>query len=292
MTNKQKKFINLGTLAIVLAFAIFYFIKHPHIFSELYNLPIYLFIFVLILNFLSLLAITRIFITSLKLNKINLSSKISLMLNSNSLFLNFFIPGQAGPIYRGYYLKEKHNLKVMDYTLSTLVYYAVFAVISVDLLVVGFFKLKLGIPLSIVIALIFYILTIRYLNIFTKDRLFISHQILINLILMTTLQLVLNGLIYFFELHYISHGVSVYQILSYTGIASLALFVSLTPAGIGIREAFLIFSQQITGINTNQVVLASVVDRSVYIVFLGFIGLALLYQKYKGSEKILIKLKK
>ena len=236
--------------------------------------------------------ITRLFVTSLKLNKVKLSTKVSLMLNSNSLFLNFFIPGQAGPIYRGYYLKEKHNLKVSDYTLSTLAYYAVFAVIAVNFILIGFFKFKIGVPLAILTTLVFYFLTIKYLKSFTKGRLYINHRILIDLLWVTFLQIIVSGLIYFIELHYITNSIGIYQILSYTGIACMSLFVSLTPAGIGIREAFLIFSQQITGINTNQVVLASVVDRSVYLVFLGFIGLLYLYWKYDSSEKIPFKLKK
>jgi len=292
MSIKQKQIINIGTLGLVTIFAVYYFIKHPHIFSELNKLPVYLFVFVLLLNFVLLLIISRLFITSLMLNKVKMPFKSSLILNSNSIFLNFFIPGQAGPIYRGYYLKEKHNLKVVDYTLSTLAYYAVFALISVNFILLGYFKLKIGIPLVILSSAIFYLITIRYLKIFTKNRLFVNHRILIDLLAVTFLQILISSVVYFLELHFISHNIGIYQTLTYTGIACLSLFVSLTPAGIGIREAFLIFSQQITGVNTNQVVLASVVDRSVFVVFLSLIGIYILYQKYTNHEKILIKLKK
>jgi uncharacterized membrane protein YbhN (UPF0104 family) len=49
----------------------------------------------------------------------------------------------------------------------------------------------------------------------------------------------------------------------------MALFVSLTPGAIGIREAFLTFSQQLHHIDTSTIVAANIIDRAVYLVFLG-----------------------
>jgi uncharacterized membrane protein YbhN (UPF0104 family) len=57
-------------------------------------------------------------------------------------------------------------------------------------------------------------------------------------------------------------------VLSYTGAANLALFVSLTPGAIGFRESFLYFSQSLHHITTAQILSANLIDRAVYVIFL------------------------
>lgn len=283
MNTKQKKYLNIATLLILAIFAVFYFTNHTNLFSEFSKIPIYIFIVILLLNLLQLIAISRVFISVLHLNKIKLTFKTSLILNSNSLVLNFFMPGQAGPVYRGYYLKEKHNLKVLDYTISTIVYYAVYGVVAVCLLMFGIFPVFPAVLATGIILISGYLLTLRYLYNVTGKRLFVSGKILINLISNTVFQLFLAVIIYFIEIHFIKHNVKIREVLSYTAVAALSLFVSLTPAGIGIREAFLIFSEKLTNLNTNQVVLASLVDRSIYIIYLCFIGLYYIYQKINNK---------
>ena len=235
MNAKQKKYLNIATLLILAIFAVFYLKNHTNLFSEFSKIPIYIFIVILLLNFLQLIAISRVFISVLHLNKIKLTFKTSLILNSNSLVLNFFMPGQAGPVYRGYYLKEKHNLKVLDYTISTIVYYAVYGAVAVCLLMFGIFPVLPAVLSTVLILISGYLLTLRYLHNITGKRLFVSGKILINLISNTVLQLFLAAIIYFIEIHFIKHGVKIREVLSYTAVAALSLFVSLTPAGIGIR---------------------------------------------------------
>ena len=64
--------------------------------------------------------------------------------------------------------------------------------------------------------------------------------------------------------------------MSYTGAANFALFVSLTPGAIGIRESFLFFSQRLNHITNAAIVGANVLDRTVYVIFLGLIFIVLL----------------
>ena len=288
MSSKQKKYVNIITFFVLGLFAVSYFSSHHNIFSEFTKIPILLVLAILLLNIVQLLIISRVFISVINLNKIKLSFKTSLILNSNSLVLNFFIPGQAGPVYRGYYLKEKHNLKPSDYTISTIVYYAVYAVVAVCLLTFGIFPYLLAGILSLAIIAASYLITLKYLHNLTGKRLSVTPKVLSGLILNTIWQLILAVAIYYLELHFVKHGVKFKEVLSYTAIASLSLFVSLTPAGIGIREAFLIFSEKITNLNTNQVVLASLVDRSIYIIYLGIIGIFYIYQKF-GNKMLFAK---
>ena len=64
--------------------------------------------------------------------------------------------------------------------------------------------------------------------------------------------------------------------MTYTGLASLTIFVSLTPGAIGIREAFLIITKKLIHISSSSIILANLIDRSIYIIFLGILGLFIL----------------
>ncbi len=87
----------------------------------------------------------------------------------------------------------------------------------------------------------------------------------------TLLQLTAQAVIFGIELHNTGANVSVGQVLSYTGVANMALFVALTPGSIGIRELFLVFSQHLHHIGDGTIVAANVIDRGVYFVFLGIL---------------------
>ena len=72
--------------------------------------------------------------------------------------------------------------------------------------------------------------------------------------------------------------------------ANFALFVSLTPGAIGIREAFLVFSQDLHHIPNDIIVAANVLDRAVYILFLGLLFIIVLLM-HAGSKLQLQKVK-
>jgi uncharacterized membrane protein YbhN (UPF0104 family) len=77
-----------------------------------------------------------------------------------------------------------------------------------------------------------------------------------------------TSFIYAIELNQVHPGYSLFQQLAYTATANLALFVSLTPGAIGFRESFLYFTEHLHGIDTNSILLASVIDRAINVLFL------------------------
>jgi uncharacterized membrane protein YbhN (UPF0104 family) len=70
------------------------------------------------------------------------------------------------------------------------------------------------------------------------------------------------------ELHAVGAHPSIGQVVSSTGAANLALFVSLTPGAIGFRESFLYFSQSLHHISTANILSANLIDRACYVIFL------------------------
>ena len=85
---------------------------------------------------------------------------------------------------------------------------------------------------------------------------------------MTALQILIVAVIYYFELAALGYHANLSSILIYAGSANLALFVSFTPAAIGIRESFIYFSQSMHDIPTEYIFNTSLLDRSVYLMFL------------------------
>lgn len=284
MNIKQKNIINLLIIVLTLSLAIYFFNKHSYLLSELKKIPLYLEFLIVFLYLLIGVVLSLLFISTVKLNRTHIKLIPSLVVNAKSLFINFFIPGQAGPVYRAYYLKTEHKVKLVDFSLALLIYYLFYALISANLLIFGSLKFAYSAPISLLFYVISYFAIKRYLLKKGIKRLHLKKQFIVNIFILTLIQIVILASIYLLELHFINPTTSIRQVLAYTGIANLALFVALTPGAIGIREAFLIFGNKITGISTAQVAVASVIDRSLYISFLVIIGFFILISKYLLSK--------
>lgn len=104
-----------------------------------------------------------------------------------------------------------------------------------------------------------------------KDKLGVHLKSVIYLLAATVAQAIIQIAIFAVELHSVNHNISLSQAITYTGAANFALFVALTPGAIGIRETFLVFSQSLHHISTANIVTASIIDRGIFLVFLGFL---------------------
>jgi len=87
----------------------------------------------------------------------------------------------------------------------------------------------------------------------------------------TAIQITAVAAAYAVELHIVGAHASLRQVLAYTGVANLSLFVSLTPGAIGIRESFLLFSTNLHHIARADIIAASLIDRAIYLAFLGLL---------------------
>jgi uncharacterized membrane protein YbhN (UPF0104 family) len=106
------------------------------------------------------------------------------------------------------------------------------------------------------------------------------------LIFATVLQSIIQLGIYAIELHSVNSHITAMQMITYTGAANLALFVSLTPGAIGIRESFLIFTRNLHHISSANIVIANVIDRSVYLVFLILLIVLSVVLQMRGKMQI------
>jgi uncharacterized membrane protein YbhN (UPF0104 family) len=268
-------------LAATIGAFVYYFRRHPSVGHQLHHTSPALLVWLLFLYAGTIAALAMTTLASLRICKIKLAASESLLLTAYTAVLNFFGPLQSGPAFRGVYLKARHGLNLKDYTLVTVLYLGFWGIYSGLFLISGLLGWWL-IPLAILGALILY-MEYRTPRI-TKRFRHLNLRPVLYLAIATFLQAAVVCIIYYSELRSIAPATRFSQAIIYTGAANLALFVSLTPAAIGFRESFLLFSRHLHHISSNTIVTASILDRSVYVVFL--ILLAILIFSTHASRRL------
>jgi len=251
-------------ITTIIAF-VYYFRRHPDVGHQLHHTSPALLIWLLILYAGTIGALAMTTLASLRVCKIKLDTSESLLLTAYTAVVNFFGPLQSGPAFRGVYLKAKHGLNLKDYTLVTILYLIFWGIYSGLFLLSG----SLGwwlVPLAIAVAVALYIE--YHAPRFTKRFRHLDLRPVFYLAIAAFLQAAIVCVIYYSELKSVDPGIHFSQAIIYTGAANLALFVSLTPAAIGFRESFLLFFRHLSHVSSNTIVTASILDRSVYVIFL------------------------
>lgn len=282
----------LGPVIIVLTILAFswYISRNPQVIEQLLATSGWLVFWIVSLYMLSFLALAGSLYFMLQLFKKRMPFSENFLLTIYSSIVNFFGPAQSGPGVRAVYLKVKHGIKIKQFVFATLLYYAWFGVISGLMVISPLVNWWQAIFASFALALGSYIVIRHYIQ---KNRSGTVASVssaeflkLFGLIgSMVALQIVLVTVVYYIELRSVDSAVSVLSAISYTGAANFALFVSLTPGAIGIREAFLVFSQQIHGVSNNAIIAASVLDRAAYLLVLAILFLIVAITHANGRFK-------
>lgn len=221
-----------------------------------------------------------------------LDNQENAVLNSYSLLVNFFVPGQSGPALRGAYLKKKHSLKIKNFIAVTLLYYVFYGATGIFMLLLGSKSWKDTLLVSVIMSFAIALGIYMYMSYskLKKTELNLSPVNVLYLIGATVLQSVIQVLIYSVELHNGNKSIGLGQIITYTGAANLALFVALTPGAIGIRESFLLSTEKLHHIGSSSIVVANIIDRSVYLIFLLAIAVYLLISSLQSKHNSIFKL--
>jgi uncharacterized membrane protein YbhN (UPF0104 family) len=282
-----KKYLRIILSTLILAATIcafaYYVHGHPETLDRLRAMPPGLagaLIVLYLMWFGALVLLTRF---SLRAYGKTIGKQENLLFNAYSSLINFFGPGQSGPVFRGIYLKKRHGLGIKQYVFITLISYGFYAVISAFLLFVGNRPWWQTVLVILAAAGGSFVVIRRYKQKHLDGKATLHLPALGWIFAATALQLTIQTTIYGVELHAAGAHPSLGQILSYSGAANFALFAALTPGAIGIREAFLVFSQQLHHIPNTIIVAANIIDRAVYLLFLGalFMMTFLLHAKDK-----------
>ncbi len=267
--------IALGPILVVIAIAffIYYALHHENLFKALTRLTPGIVTVIVLLYFVWLAAIMLTLVATVRIARKHMHTREGLLLTSYSTLVNFFVPGQSGPVVRGVYLKKKHSLSLRTFTLATLIYYGFYAVISTLLLVIAIWPWWLTL-VSLTAVGIFSLIVIRWYIGRSKPedrKLDITPKTMLLMLVAAVIQGGVHLILYTIELHVVNPHISFSQAVTYTGAANFSLFVALTPGAIGIREAFLLLSQHLNHISTANILAASIIDRGSFLIFLGIL---------------------
>jgi uncharacterized membrane protein YbhN (UPF0104 family) len=253
-------------LSITVIVFILYFKNHPEVWDQLGQIPRSTLFLILGLYLFFTGSLSLINTATLRLCRYKMKAGESLLLTAYSSVINFFGPLQSGPAFRALYVKQKHSIKLKDYTLASFVYYFFYAIFSVILLFSGVLKWWI-LPIAIlIVAAIFYLKIREVKGLKSLKTLALNKWYLMAAA--TFIQVGLLLLIFWVELRSVSPGIQFGQVAIYTGAANLALFVSITPGAIGFREAFLVFTQNLHHIDNATIVAANTIDRAIYVLML------------------------
>lgn len=270
MNKKLRIILTVSLLLIaVIVFGI-YISKHTYLIDRLKNISPWIIFWLLLLYSFWFLSLSLIIKYSLRICNLSISSSENVLLNAYSTIVNFFLPGQGGPAVRAAYLYKKHRLKIRLYIFVTLFYYLIFGVVNSLLAFSATSLWWVLIPLILVVLVICIYGGRKYITKFKVQtgELSLKPNNIIYLSLATILQVLIVIIINFVELHSVNSSISLRQMIIYTGVENLAVFVALTPGAIGIREAFLIFSRRLHHISISNIISASIIDRAIFLVVL------------------------
>lgn len=262
----------LAPIILVATVAVFawYLHGHPEIIDQLKHINPGLLVALVLLYCVTFTAVVAQLQISVLMYKKHMGVRDNFLLSAYSSLANFFGPGQSGPGVRGLYLKKRVGMRIKDYIFATLLYYACYAVISACLMLGGV-RPWWQTALFVVAAGGASLLVIQWYM--RRSKLAESRSAILKfggwMFVATAVQLLIQVVIYSMELHATGSHASTGQMISYTGAANFALFAALTPGAIGIREAFLVFTNNLHHIGNNTIVAANIIDRAAYIVFLG-----------------------
>ncbi len=277
-----KRFVAPIALVLVCGLFVYFWRTHPSFWWQLKQVQPAVLVLLMLLYACVIASLAYIQKVSLRMCRIIIPTKEILLLTGYSAIANFFMPLQSGPGVRAAYLKKKHSLGLKRYGFVTLLYYGLFGLFSCLCIAVGM-------SFYVFVGLAAAGLAVGYWLI-TQKKLQVRWQQLCVLGVATAAQVLLTVVLYYVELRSSGGRVSVAQAFMYTGVANLAMYVSLTPGALGFREMFLVFSRTKLGISTDHILSASVLDRAAYVLFLGLLFLlgTILHVKDRiavGAEK-------
>ena len=311
-----RKYISpILTLFVLTLFAI-YLYRNPEILIRLKDtnpffifLIMFLYLFVFFLEGLFILVTLKIFerkISNLEGWYIAILSRVG----------NYLLPMRAGALFRAVYLKKKYNFDYSNFLATLYGYYIVFfltnSVIILALLlfkatvlkevymalIIFFSSLVIGL-----IALIFFRVPFRKIFINSKgfinsiafflnkffdgwDLIVKSGNLFTKLILLAFANIFVNILVIYLEFISIGKIVDIVDVILYTCLSGLSLFISITPGSLGLREGVLLITSNSLGLTNSEIMELAFLDRGImFLLLLLCLSIILIFFRRKINLK-------
>lgn len=308
----KKNIISILLTTVVLILFGIYLYRNPQILLSIQDINPWYLILISIL-FLILFFVEALFI-KLTLHAFNkeIETKESYFLSTISRIGNYLLPMRAGAVFRAVYLKKRYNFEYSKF-LSTLyayyillfLIYSIVALLSLGIkyittdvyfpLITIFFILLL-IAMILVIAFSKFNIKDTYKNKLVKkvlivinnfilswDNIVKKRNIFLNLILLTTGNILISWIIYLLEFNSLNIHINILDTLLYTCISGVSLLISITPGSLGLREAMFLFTSESIGLKEDQIIQLALLDRGIMyiLLFIILIFILLFVKKFK-----------
>jgi uncharacterized protein (TIRG00374 family) len=310
---KVSKYIRQILALIILAIFVAYFIANKEKFRILLHMNFWLLILVASCYVVSIISNGIFTKFILEPFRKYISVVESFYVSLISSVGNFFAPAGVGFAFRAVYLKQKHGLQYSDY-ISTLSgnYILVFLINSIIALFslamlrnsssARFETLVIIFGLMFIVSLILCFIKIprsaedKLQNMHLKKvgnilvriikgwSMITAHKnLMIRLAGLTVFNAGLSLAIIWLIITSLHLSASFPALLLFSVLGTLSLFINITPANLGVKEAIYLFSSTILGFSTTQILSIALIDRGVQ--FMVLLILWLLFSKYRGVPK-------
>lgn len=308
----MKKLNLMLTLFVVIVFLI-YFMTNLSKFNALLHVNILLLFLIAIADLLVIVAngaFIRFILTPF--NK-NISFKESSYVSMISSVGNFFAPVGSGFGFRAVYLKKKHGLSYSDYVATLYGNYVIvflinsfFALLALYLLKNtdssrGYFTLFILFAGMFMVSLLLTLVRIpglkrevaiknRHLNFVTAslinmasgwNKIISNKRLLVRLVTITVFNFLISLTVAKLEITALHFHIGFPALLLFSVLGSLSLFINITPANLGVKEAIYLFSSAVIGLSAPQILSIALIDRG--ILFIVLFSLWLYFVKYKHA---------
>ena len=312
--RSKKHFSILITIFFILIF-IYYFYNHLEEFRQLLEIDTSSLILV------GLLQLTTILVNGVFLRVILLpfstdpSISEGFMVSLLSTIGNYFTPFRGGAGIRAVYLKTKYNFPYSDF-LATLygnyvivfLFFAIVGITSTLLLWISsgqLFSILIMIFTTILIITILFITLpvstydhffkrlpqgnnlLSYTGRFLEGWKIISqdHILMIKLLGITCLNFIIFLTMTKMVFKVLNIEIDLLSTIMYAVISNLSLFISLTPASLGIRESLLIIFSGAVGLTNSQILQAAIITRGSMFMVLAISSVIIGFQKLISCRK-------
>lgn len=303
--------------ALVLAIFIAYFFENKKSFELLLDIrPIFLvgvalcYVAIVFTNGLFIKYIIEPFNKKISVRE---SARVSLI----SSLGNFFASSGAGLGFRAVYLKRRHNLGYGDYMTTLYGNYLLIFIINASLGIISLLLVSSSEGLQYTGALLFFSTLLvtslvlcfirlpdssspskkgrvskayRYLKsmITGWNRIVRNKRLLVHLSFLVTLQLGLTILIGWLEFSALNISIGLPELLLFSVLGSLSIFISLTPANLGVKEGIYLLTASVIGITTPQIVSIALIDRGILFgtLFILWLAIGRGWQDKNGAKPI------
>lgn len=308
MKPLHKKLLGILVLLALIAWLVYYGISNYESFKEVSFVNPWLLVIVAIVLVVSYIPGSLVnYYTFLPLG-LRLKALESYGLAIITGFYNLITPFRGGMAVRAVYLKKKYDFTYANF-LATLTasYVLIFFIAALlGLISVAGIYISTGIINWLILTLfagIFAILFVvivfspkipqsrynfinKFINVLNgwhtirKDR-----RVVLGIAVMSLLQILLGALSFYFQFKVFGIDIGASAAIFLAVMGALSLLISITPAGLGINEAIIVFSASTLGITPVQSLSAALAGRLVSFVVLFILGPIFSYTLLRKNER-------